>query len=127
MKKTRGIIAAVSVFMMILIVTTFGTVTLNKMITYIMVDDGTMNPQFDYDYTIATNWGDNTDAQYESMKEQLLADENVADVKETFVAVAGCVAESDVLSEEYWSVDEKIMDLYGLPEAEKDFYKKKDV
>jgi len=123
-KKTRGIIAAVSVFMMILIVTTFGTVTLNKMITYIMVDDGTMNPQFDYDYTIATNWGDNTDAQYESMKEQLLADENVADVKETFVAVASCVAESDVLSEEYWSVDEKIMDLYGLPESEKDFYKK---
>ena len=122
-KKTRGIIAAVSVFMMILIVTIFCTTTLDKMITYMLVDDGSMNPQFDFEYAVATEWGSETDAQYEYLKEQLLADENVGNVVETYVAMFGCFTTPDVLSDEYWGADERIMDAYGLTESEKESYK----
>ena len=122
-KKTTGIVAAVSVFMMLLIITTFSVVALDKMLSYMMVDDGTMNPQFDCEYTVIASGGTDEDVQYEALKEQLLADDNVEYVKETYITMNG-VVEPDVLSEEYWLADEKIMDLYGLPESEKEMYKK---
>ena len=122
-KKTRGIIAAVSVFMMILIVTTFCTTTVTKMITYLMVDDGTMNPQFEFDYAFATAWGGDTDMQYEGIKEELLLDENVGSVTETYVAESACFIKPEVLSDEYWSTDEELMDIYGLSEADKELFK----
>ncbi len=125
-KKTTGITAAVSVFMMILVITTFSAVSLDRMIGYMMLDDGTMNPQFDCEYMLLAQWGTDEDAQYEALKEQLLEDDNVAYVKESYVTMNGAV-EPDVLSDEYWSADEKIMDLYGLSESEKEMYMKNRV
>ncbi len=122
-KKTRGIIAAVSVFMVILIVTTFCTAALDKMITCMVAEDGVVNLQFDFEYVAVTDWGSRTDAQYESLKEQLLADENIENVVETYIGMFCGSTMTDVLSNEFLAAEEKIMDAYGLSEAEKDEFR----
>lgn len=117
-KKTKGIVGAAAVFIIILIITSFSTKMLTTMITYIMVDDGTMNVKFDYDYGISPYYSDDYE-QYDSIKEQLMADGNVERVTEFYDGMFIGVTDQSIISEEYLEADEKIMDAYGLTKEEK--------
>lgn len=100
-QKTKSIVRAIAVFLIILVVTMFGANAVTKMVHYRLVDDVSVKVNLDgYDYVLheMPEHGES----YNALKEEILEDSDIADTKEWSCAMFIGFVEPDVLSREYW-------------------------
>ncbi|MBQ6868023.1 MAG: FtsX-like permease family protein, partial [Clostridia bacterium] len=121
-KKNRGIIGAAAVFMVVLIVTSFSSNLITKMVEKAMLGGESVYTTVDYDFGIVSDIGGQHEAQYEAIKAEVLADENVENIIEYYNGFHLARAEAGVYGSEYWNAVDKIMDAYGLTEEQKTEY-----
>lgn len=122
-KKTRGIIGAVAVFIMILIITAFSSKLLSTMITFALEDNVSMSVNMESDFVIANFMGDEYDEMVDELVEKINNEEDVEEVIECYYDWSIVFADKDAVGQEYYSAKDKVMDAYGLSEAEKENYK----
>ncbi len=121
-KKNRGIIGAAAVFMVVLIVTSFSSNLITMMVEKAMLGGESVYTTVDYDFGIVSDIGGQHEAQYEAIKAEALADENVENIIEYYNGFHLARAEAGVYGSEYWNAVDKIMDAYGLTEEQKTEY-----
>ncbi|MDO4297271.1 MAG: ABC transporter permease [Lachnospiraceae bacterium] len=110
-KKTRGIIGAAAVFMVILVVTAFGTKTVTRLVTYRMIDsENVMINSEGWDYSFGTIGA--SPEEYEDIKQEILRDEGVEAVQEWRDAMFVGSVPQETLGSEYWEALHKIFNLY---------------
>lgn len=123
-RKTRGMMWSAAVFMVVLIVTSFGTSSVAKLISYKMQESGTVNFEADgYDYIFGTMFGNLAD--YEELKAEILADESVEDVMEWRDGMFIGNTPRETYGKEYWNALHQIFNNYHhrvLTQAEFDAY-----
>lgn len=100
-QKTKSIVRAIAVFLIILVVTTFGANAVTKMVRYRLVDDVSVKVNLDaYDYVLheMPEHGES----YNALKEEILGDSDIADTKEWYCEMFSGYVKQSVLSKEYW-------------------------
>ena len=100
-QKTKSIVRAMAVFMIILVVTTYGAGAVTKMVHYRLVDDVSVKVNMDgYDYVLyeMPEHGE----IYNALKEEILTGSDIVETKEWYCEMFGTNVEPDVLSKEYW-------------------------
>ena len=117
-KKTRGLIAAAAIFMIVLIVTSFATKTLTTIVNYAMSEDGDVNTRMEYDFMASVELGGSGYEEYNKLKETLANDDSVESCVEYFDGMFLGWGNSSIFSKEYMDVYTAIMNAYGIP-AEK--------
>lgn len=118
-KKTRGLVGAVTVFMMILIVTVFSTRALTELIDYVMLDCVDLKRNGDYDYTISCASSNGKEAeQYQALKEEILESDDVEDTLEYMEGMFVGSVPIEVYSSEYWEAVRQVAGQYGYTKEE---------
>lgn len=100
-QKTKSIVRAIAVFLIILVVTTFGANAVTKMVRYRLVDDVSVKVNMEeHDYILheMLEHGE----IYNALKAEILADSDIVDTKEWYSEMFSAYVEPDVLSKEYW-------------------------
>ncbi len=115
-KKNRGIIGAAAVFMVVLIVTSFSSNLITMMVEKAMLGGESVYTTVDYDFGIVSDIGSSTEMQYDALKAEILSDKNVEHAIEYYNGFMLGRVSADLYSKEYWDVQDKIMDAYGLTE-----------
>lgn len=122
-KKARGLIGSISVFMIILIVTSYSTILLNRMITYFLLEENDVTYEIEADYEVFT-WGyGEKAANYNQLRETLIKDENVENITELYTGSYAGTVLTEVYSKEYWTAYKNVTKQYGYTEKqwEKEF------
>lgn len=119
-KKTRGLVGAVTVFMVILIVTVFSTRALTHLIDFVMLERVDIKMNGDYDYTV---WDSSTDGsdisyQYQDLKEEILESDDVEDTLEYMEGMFVGNVPIEVYSSEYWEALRQVAGQYGYTQEE---------
>ena len=123
-KKNRGIIGAAAVFMVVLIVTSFSSNLITMMVEKAMLGGESVYTTVDYDFGVVSDIGSSTEMQYDALKAEVMADENVEKAVEYYNGFSLARTEVGLYGSEYWDAVDKIMDAYGLSEEEKVEYGK---
>ena len=123
-KKTRGIIGAVAVFIMILIITAFSSKLLSTMITFALEDNVTMSVNVESDFVIQNFMGDSYEEIMQDLMGKVQSEDDVEEVIECCYDWSMVCADKDVVGQEYYGAKDKIYDAYGLSEEEKENYRK---
>ncbi|MBQ3515341.1 MAG: ABC transporter permease [Lachnospiraceae bacterium] len=109
--KSKSTVRAIAVFMVILLVTTFGANATIKMVYYRLVEDATIAFHRDgWDYTLTEMAG--SASMYHSLKEEIEEDAGVESVQEWYYNMWAGTVRNDVLSQEYWDAYRSVADLY---------------
>lgn len=110
-KKTRGIVRSAAAFMVILIVTAFGTQSITRLVSYRMLDSETIRWNTkDWDYIFGTVNG--SPDSYEELKEEIKADKGVDSVCEWYEGMAIGNIPYEVFGQEYWDALHKVFNLH---------------
>ena len=134
-QKTGSIIRAVAVFLIVLMVTTFGTSAVTQMVQYRLVDDVTVATDLKgYDYVLSEREG--YGRTYANLKNEIIKDLDVADTKEWYMGMFASSIDGRILNENYWNAmfeiirenygsdltDEECMKAFGYDIGERDIY-----
>jgi len=119
-KKTRGIIGAVAVFIMILIITAFSSNLLTTMISHVLADDANISVNYENDFVIQNYVGDDYEEYMQELIGKARNDENVEDVVEYIYDFNMAFVDENVIGQEYNQVRENIFDAYGVPEEDRE-------
>ena len=119
-KKTRGIIGAVAVFIMILIITAFSSNLLTTMISHVLADDANISVNYENDFVIQNYVGDDYEEQMQELIGKARNDENVEDVVEYIYDFNMAFVDENVIGQEYNQAREKIFDAYGVSEEDRE-------
>ncbi len=115
--KTRSIVRAIAVFIMILTVTTYGTSGVTQMVQYRLVEDATVRTNMDgYDYVLYEASGNA--GIYHALREEILQSEDVVDTKEWYCGMFAGSVKDAVLSQEYWNAYRNIAKEYGISDEQ---------
>ena len=117
-KKTRGMTGAIAVFIIILIVTVFSTNTLTQLIDNMLCGNYDVTYNVDSDYIISDIYGDEDDAEYEMLAEEIYKDDSVESVFEWEDAMFAGTVPLDAYSTEYWEAHRNVMMQYGVSDEE---------
>lgn len=116
--KSKTIVRAIAVFMIILSVTAFGTNAVIKMVHERLVDTAIADLAEKWDYELLENPG--TAQIYEALKEEIMSDEGIEATRElAYFSMAGVT--NDVLSQEYWNARRNIAEAYLPQLTEEEF------
>lgn len=109
--KSKSIIRAVAVFMIVLIVTTFGTNAVTQMVQYRLVDDVTIRTNLDdYHYVLAEKSGN---AQmYLALKKEIMEESSVLETKEWYEGMFAGQFDGRLLNQKYWDTYQAIAQEY---------------
>lgn len=134
-QKTGSIIRAVAVFLIVLMVTTFGTSAVTQMVQYRLVDDVTVATDLKgYDYVLSEREG--YGRTYANLKNEIIKDLDVADTKEWYLGMFASSFDGRILNESYWNAmfeiirenygsnltAEECMKAYGYDIGDRDIY-----
>lgn len=119
-KKTRGIIGAVAVFIMILIITAFSSNLLTTMISHVLADDANISVNFENDFVIQNYVGDDYEEHMQELIGKARNDENVEAVVEYVYDFNVVFVDENVIGQEYNEARENIFDAYGVPEEDRE-------
>ncbi len=114
-KKTRGLIGAASIFMIVLIVTSFATKALTTIVSYAMSEDGDVNTRMEYDFIASAEISGYGYEEYNRLKEMIANDDSVESCIEYFDGMFLGWGDKSILSEEYINAYTAIMNAYGVP------------
>ncbi|MBR2408733.1 MAG: ABC transporter permease [Lachnospiraceae bacterium] len=117
-KKTRGFIGAITVFMVILIVVSFGTETITEMVDSLLEGNNTMAYCADFDYEVASGYYDEDGAIYETFWSGVAEQPDVERAVEWGYSMGVGTMSTEVYSQEYWTAYRTILDEYGITDAE---------
>ena len=99
--KTKSIVRSITVFTVILTVTAFGARAITKMVSYRLLDSSYVNHKLTgYDYLLLEQRG--LGDTYNAMKQAIMNDPDVEEVKEWQDGFCAAAVDSTVFSEEYW-------------------------
>lgn len=121
-KKTRGLIGAVTMFMIVLIITSYSSKALTTIVNYAMSEDGTINVKMKSDFMATVYMNDSAQPDYEELKERVLNDESVESCVEYYNGMFLGWGDSSILSQEYLDAYTGVMDAYGVPAEEQKEY-----
>jgi hypothetical protein len=109
--KSGSIIRGIAVFMIVLIVTTFGMNAFTQMVHYRLVDDVTVDTNLEgYDYVLEEY--DGNTKMYLALKQEILEDSSVAETKEWYDGMFAGAFDGNLLNQQYWDAFEKIAQEY---------------
>lgn len=110
-KKTRGIVRSAAAFMVILIVTAFGTQSITRLVSYRMLDSDTIRWNTkDWDYMFGTVNGN--PESYKELKEEIKADKGVDSVCEWYEGMAVGNIPFEVFGQEYWDALHNVFNMH---------------
>ncbi|MDO4322320.1 MAG: FtsX-like permease family protein [Lachnospiraceae bacterium] len=111
-KKTKSAAAAAGVFMVLMVVTAFGSSAVHRIISVkLMRSDFTTNPEL-YDYMVYNSYTGEDRTQFEALKQEITGDPGVERVLEWSDAMFAGQVSKTVYSQEYWDACHDIYDLY---------------
>lgn len=109
--KSKGIVRAASVFMIVLLVTSFGTNAVTQMVRYRLVDDVTVRENLDgYDYVLAEHSG-NAEI-YLALKKEIMEDPDFLEAKEWYEGMFAGQMDGRLLNQEYWDAYRAVAEEY---------------
>lgn len=113
-RKTRGMIRAASVFMVILIITVSGAQMITKLVSYRMMDGATVSSNNEgWDYELFMSGGSLEQMEeFEALKEEIKKDPGVDAVCERYYGTFIGNIPREILSREYWDDVHKVFNLY---------------
>jgi len=117
-KKTRGLIGAVTVFMVILIVVSFSTKTVTEMVDNLLEGNFTLAFRGDFDYEVGRSYYDEDGSEYQAFWDNVEKQPDVETAVEWGYAMNGGTVPAEVYSAEYWEAYRRILDQYGISDAE---------
>lgn len=117
-KKTRGLIGAVAVFMIVLIVTSYSSKAVTTLVSYAISDVGTVNVEMEKDFLVIAGIGSQSEEEYVQLRERVIHDESVASYLEYYNAPFLARGEKRILSSEYLEAYAAVMDAYGVSQEE---------
>lgn len=117
-KKTKGLIGAAAVFMVIVIVITFGTGTVTKMVDNLL--EGRINFAYrgDFDYEVSSGMFDEDGSAYKEFLAGVTEQPDVKTAVEWGCALGRASVSKAVYSEEFWKAYRTILDQYAITDAE---------
>lgn len=121
-KKTRGLIGAAAIFMIVLIVTTYSSKALTTIVNYAMSEDGTINVEIEADFLATIDMNDKNQTEYEALKERVLNDKSVSVCIEYYNGIFLGKGDNSILSEEYLDAYTEVMNAYGVSKEEQKLY-----
>ncbi len=121
-KKTRGLIWAAAIFMIIFVVTTYASKAVTSMVEIAMVDKGVVNFEIESDFVITAGIHTQYDEEYEKLKARIAADDSVEEYVEYMDGMFFGYTDTSVLSDEYIDAYKAVMKDYNVPEKEWDDY-----
>ena len=96
--KSKSIVRSVAIFIIVLLVTSYGTNTITKLVHYRLVDDVTIADNLkDYDFVLY----EGNSAMYDALKEEIQKDSSVKEVKEWCMDMFSLNFDGNVLSDRY--------------------------
>lgn len=111
--KTKGMIRAMSVFMLVVIITTFGANSVTKIVRYKLIDSANItygeNGAFDYCLHEVREYG----KTYSDIKNEIMADSEAFETEETYTGFWVGDVDSSVMSREYWDCVRTVADMYS--------------
>ncbi len=119
-KKTRGLIGAAAIFMIVLIVTSYSTKALTTIVNYAMSEDGTIQVEIESDFLATIPMNSRDQAEYEKLKERVLNDKSVASCIEYYNGTFLGRGDKRILSREYLEAYTGIMEAYGISKEEQE-------
>ncbi len=117
-KKTRGLIGAAAIFMIVLIVTSYSAKALTTIVDYVMSEDGTINVEIDADFLATISMSDKEQVAYEDLKERIQSDNSVSAFIEYYNGTFLSKGDKSILSQEYLAAYTDIMEAYGVSQEE---------
>ncbi len=117
-KKTRGFIGAVAVFMVILIVVSFGTETITEMVDSLLEGRNTMTFRADFDYEVSSGFCDEDGSAYETFWSDAGEQPDVETAVEWGYTMSAGSLSTEVYSQEYWTAYRTILNEYGITDEE---------
>lgn len=106
--KSRSIVRAIAVFLIVLLVTTYGANSIIKMVHYRLVEDSDVRDNMDdYDYVVSM-----MNPEYEEYIRKLLDNPDVEQVKEWCYSMWCGTVDEEFLSTSYWDAKKTIADQY---------------
>ncbi|MBE5872872.1 MAG: ABC transporter permease [Lachnospiraceae bacterium] len=116
-KKTRGLIGATAMFMIVLIITSYASKALTTLVNYAMSEDGEVNTRMKFDFVaMDTGMSEQGWADYEALKERVYNDETVESCIEYYDGMFLGRGDKSIYSQEYLDAYKEIMDVYNVPE-----------
>ena len=117
-KKTRGFIGAIAVFMVILIVVSFGTKTITEMVDSLLEGRNTIMFRADFDYEVSSGYFDEDGSAYEAFWSDAVEQPDVKTAVEWGYTLSAGTMPAEVFSQEYWKAYRTILDEYGITDEE---------
>lgn len=121
-KKTRGLIGAASIFMIVLIVTAYSSKALAKIVDYVLSEEGTINVEMEADFLASIAMSEKEQTAYEELKERVQNDESVLRCIEYYNGTFLGIGDKSILSQEYLDAYKSIMEAHGVSEGEQKLY-----
>ncbi len=121
-KKTRGLIGAATIFMIVLIVTSYSANALTTIVSYAMSEDGAICVEIESDFLATISANSQEQSEYEALKERVMNDESVTSYIEYYDGTFLGRGDKNILSEEYLDAYTDIMNVYGVPAQEQVTY-----
>lgn len=110
-RKTGSIIRAIAVFLIVLMVTTYGTSAVTQMVHYRLVEDSTISfnlKGYDYELVEMQGYG----GTYGRIKNEIVNDPDLLETKEWKLNMFGGSIDGRCLNENYWNAYRAIMREY---------------
>lgn len=117
-KKTRGLIGAAAIFMIVLIVTSYAAKAMTTIVDYAMSEKGAINVAMESDFLAFVAADDKGQAEYEELKERVQNDESVASCIEYYDGTFLGKGNKSIMSQEYLDAYVSIMETYGVSKQE---------
>lgn len=117
-KKTKGLIGAATVFMVILIVISFGTETVTEMVDNLLEGKFTFAYRADFDYEVSSGMFDEDGLAYKTFLTGVTEQPDVEKAVEWGYSLGSAAILKSAYSEEYWKAYRTILNQYGITEAE---------
>jgi ABC-type antimicrobial peptide transport system permease subunit len=109
--KSKSMVRAIAVFMIVLIVAVFGTNAVTQMVYYRLVDDVSVRENLDgYDYVLTENSGNAE--MYLALKKEIMESSDIADTKEWYEGMFAAQFDGRLLNQEYWDTYQRIAQEY---------------
>lgn len=112
-KKTRGLVGAAAVFMIVLIITSYASKALTTIVNYALADDSVVRLEMDADFMISSSSQD-YGVKYEELKSRVQTDESVEAYFEFYDGMFLGWGDKSILSQEYLDTYKQVMAAYGF-------------
>ncbi|MGN0484039.1 MAG: FtsX-like permease family protein [Lachnospiraceae bacterium] len=118
--KAKNMIRALTVFLLVLTVTSFGANAVTRMVQYRIgvENESILCHMSDYDYHISEGWGNDLQQRqkesdvYEKMRKEIQEDPSVAETKEWYEGWFAAEFAGSLLNESYWDAYQAIAEEY---------------